>query len=43
MDSDRAERLYNKALGMVLWGEKKDDVFRTLEVNGITGREAEAV
>ncbi|MEO5713600.1 MAG: hypothetical protein ABIT37_08925 [Luteolibacter sp.] len=29
--------LYAFVLRMVLWGEKREDVYRSLEVNGITG------
>jgi len=34
-------RLYDMVLKMVLWGEKKEDVYHRLEVNSVTGTTAD--
>jgi hypothetical protein len=37
----RQQRIYEIILRMVLWGEKSEDVFKKLEVNGFTGETAQ--
>ena len=43
MDDPAGEPLYQVMLGMVLWGEPRDEVFHRLGVNGITGERAERI
>ena len=39
-ESDRSERLYDGVLRGALWGDGRDEIMHRLEVNGITGDEA---
>ena len=41
MSSPNEHPIYPTALRMVLWGEKREDVLYTLQVNGISGPEAD--
>lgn len=41
MDSPREQKIYQGILRMVLWDEPREEVFQRLEVNGITGDQAE--
>jgi hypothetical protein len=43
MDDPTEEPLYEMILGMVLWGEPRDEVFHRLGVNGISGERAEGI
>lgn len=43
MSPDLQERVYQTVERAVLWGEPREEVFRIMETNGITGEEAEAV
>ena len=43
MDDPTEEPLYEMVLGMVLWGEPREEVFHRLQVNGITGDRAERI
>lgn len=40
MEEPAEEPLYEMILGMVLWGEPREEVFHRLHVNGITGERA---
>jgi hypothetical protein len=40
MDDPTQEPLYQMILGMVLWGEPREEIFHRLSVNGITGERA---
>lgn len=43
MNPDLQERVYHNVERAVLWGEPREEVFRIMETNGITGPDAEAV
>ena len=40
---DLKESIYGRVLQAVLWGEPREAVFKIMEVNGIAGKEAEAI
>lgn len=43
MDDPREDKHYERTLRMVVWGEKREDVYHMLSVNGVTGARADAV
>lgn len=43
MDDPREHRLFERSLRMVIWGDKREEVYHMLSVNGVTGAEADAV
>jgi hypothetical protein len=42
-ESDTNERFYDMVLRQVLWGDSRDEIMHRLEVNGITGEEADKI
>ena len=42
-ESDISERFYDGALRQALWGDDRDEIIHRLEVNGITGDEADRI
>ena len=43
VNSDLEERVYRGVERAVLWGEPREEVFRMMETNGLTGDRADAV
>lgn len=43
MPDDKPSLLYDSVLRMVIWGEEREKVFHMLEVNGVTGHQAEGL
>ena len=43
MDEAVEDPHYERTLRMVLWGEKREDVYHMLSVNGVTGERADAI
>jgi hypothetical protein len=43
MSPELSERIYQRVLGSVLWGTDRSEIVEMLEVNGITGDDAEAM
>lgn len=43
MTHEHENRIYHDVLHDVLWGSERHDVFHRLEVNGITGEQAETL
>jgi len=43
VESDTNERFYEGILRQVLWGDGRDEIMHCLEVNGITGDEADRI
>lgn len=42
-ESEQSERFYDGVLRQVLWGDGRDEILHRLEVNGITGDEADRI
>ena len=43
MNATREEKIYQTILRSVMWGTERDDILYTLQVNGITGEQAEEI